>query len=213
MSLTTVQIITLARSKLLEKTSEIISDETLLIYANLTQNDILMRVFPNSHIGSATVALSSGVGSLPAGFGTLYGEATGSDNNSYEEVSINDFAQGVNPYSVTIENGQLKVSNNISSITIKYYKTFDDVTSGINPQVHNYLQELYIYGILERAFEDLQDEALSAYYKSKYESEIAKRSQIISSYEETNQRGGQMFSDQTLIQDSGVTFGSNPNYF
>jgi len=56
-----------------------------------------------------------------------------------------------------------------------------------------------IYGTLARVYEDLQDESLSQFYEQKYERMINQRIAIESSYEENNQRGGQLFSEQTLI--------------
>lgn len=215
MALTTNQIISLARAKLLEQTTEILTDATLLIYANLTQQDIYKRVFPNSHILSATVALTNGVGTLPTRFGTLYGSGLDSSENTYEEVSIEDFDNKTLNRMMTVESNTLKVyPTSVSSIDIKYYPTFADISAGSNPTIDSYFQELIVYGILARAFEDLQDEALSIFYSGKYETELEKRIKIQSNYEENNVRGGQMFTEQRLISDSGgITFGSSPNYF
>lgn len=216
MALTTNQIIALARAKLLEQTTEILTDTTLLIYANLTQQDIYKRVFPNSQILSATVSFTNGSSTdLPAAFGTAYGSALDSSNNIYEEVSIEDFDNKSLNRMFTYEAGVLKVyPNTVTSLAVKYYPTFSDITSGVNPSINSYFHELIVYGILARAFEDLQDEALSVFYSGKYEAELEKRIKIQSSYEENNQRGGQMFSEQRLISDNGgLSLGSSPNYF
>lgn len=215
MALTTNQILTLARAKLLEQSSEILTDATLLIYANLTQQDIYKRVFPNSHIASATVALTSGTGTLPATFGTLYGSGLDSANNIYEEVSIEDFDNKTLNRMMTVEGGSLKVyPTSVASIDIKYYPTFADLSAGSTPSINSYFQELIVYGVLARAFEDLQDEALSVFYAGKYETELEKRIKIQSNYEENNVRGGQMFSEQRLISDNGgFGFGTSPDRF
>lgn len=214
MQLTTNQIISLSRAKLLEQTDEIVTDTTLLIYANLTQQDIYKRVFPNSQILSATVTLTNGVGSLPASFGTLYGSGQDSARNIFEEVSIEDFDNKTLNQSMTVEGGQLKVyPTSTASIDIKYYPTFADISSSVNPSIDSYFQEPIVYGILARAFEDLQDEELSTFYTNKYEKMLKDRISIQSSYEENNQRGGQMFSEQNLIGGSGFGLGSSPNYF
>jgi hypothetical protein len=194
------KILQLARKKLLEETTEVISDEVLLDYANLVNIDLITRVFTNDKIKSATVTLVSGTGTLPADFGTLYGQGKDTSDNNYEEISIEDFDNKISLYSITVENSALKCSNeDITSINIKYYPKFTTLTSGSTPNVNEYFHECMIYGVLERAFEDLQDEELSTYYKSKYEAMVLQRSAIQSNYEENNQRGGQFFNYQQLI--------------
>lgn len=194
------QAISLARIKLLEQTPENVSDETLLLYANLTNIDLVKRTFTNDKIKSATVTLASGIGTLPTDFGTLYGQGKDGEENDFEEVSIEDFDNKTLDRMMTIEGGTLKVyPTTTASINIKYYPGFSTLTVASTPSVNEYFHECIVYGILERAFEDLQDESLSAYYKAKYESEVARRSATQSNYEENNARGGQLFSYQKLI--------------
>lgn len=200
MTLTTTQIITLARAKLLEITTEIISDATILIYANLTYTDLIKRVFTNDNILSSTISFANGVGSLPVGFGTLYGSAQDVGNNVFEEVSIEDFDNKVMNEMVTIEGGLIKAyPSTTSSLAIKYYPKFDPLTTSQNPEINEYFHECIIYGILARAFEDLQDQELASFYNAKYEAILAQKSSIQSNYEEGNQRGGVMFTYQKLI--------------
>ena len=200
MTLTTSQIMTLARAKLLEMTTEIISDTTLLIYANLTHQDLWKRVFTNDNILSATITFTNGVGSLPALFGTLYGSAQDSSNNIFEEVSIEDFDNKTMNQMVTIEGGTIKCyPTTTSSLTIKYYPTFATLTASVNPTINEYFHECIVYGILARAFEDLQDQELASFYNAKYEAIVAQKSAIQSNYEEGNQRGGVMFNYVKLI--------------
>lgn len=200
MALTVTQILNLSRAKLLEQTTEIISDETLLIYANLTQQDIIKRTFTNDKILSATVSFSSGVGSLPATFGTLYGSAQDSAGNVFEEVTIEDFDNKALDRMITVEGGTFKCyPTTTASLQVKYYPATTTLTAGSTPSVNEYFHECIVYGILMRAFEDLQDESLSAYYAGKYEADLTKRAQNQSNYEEGNQRGGQMFTYQQLI--------------
>lgn len=198
--MTVQQILQLVRIKLLEQTSEVVSDETLLLYANLTDIDLVKKTFTNDKILSATVNLTDGVGSLPSGFGTLYGSGKDSGDNNYEEVSIEDFDNKTLNQMITVEGGTLKVyPTTVSSIDIKYYPTFNTLTNASVPSVNEYFHECMVYGILERAFEDLQDEALSAFYRAKYKGELAERSAVQSNYEEGNVRGSQMFTYQKLL--------------
>lgn len=200
MSLTTIQILSLARTKLLESTTEIISDENILIYANLTYQDLIKRIFTNDKILSATVIFTNGVGTIPSLFGTLYGSAQDTGGNTFEEVTIEDFDNKISSSMITVEGGTFKVyPTTTTSLSIKYYPTFAALTAGSNPSINEYFHECIVYGILERAFEDLQDESLSGYYKQKYEGEVAKRTAVQSNYEEGNQKGSVMFSYQQLI--------------
>jgi len=201
--MTTNQIITIARNKLLETTTEIISDATILLYANLSQQDIYKRTFPNSEILSATVTFSNGTATnTPTDFGTLYGSPIDTSNNTYEEISISDFASTNAGRAVTYEGGVLKVfPTTIASLAIKYYPTYPDLTSAQNPTIDSYFHELIVYGILQRAFEDLQDESLASFYMAKYESELSKKIKAQSNYEENNQRGGSLFTQQRLVTD------------
>lgn len=193
-------ILQICRKKLLEDTTEVISDEILLSYANLTNIDLVKRLFTNDKILSATVAFSNGEGTLPATFGTLYGSAQDSNGNVFEEVSIEDFDNKVLDRMITVEGGKFKCyPTDTVSLAIKYYPTFSTLTYASSPSVNEYFHECMIYGILERAFEDLQDEELSAFYKSKFEAMVAQRSAVQSNYEEGNTRGGQFFSYQQLL--------------
>lgn len=198
--LTTNQILSLARAKLLEQTEEIITDTTLLIYANLTYQDLIKRTFTSNKILSSTVAFTLGEGALPATFGTMYGSAQDAYGNIFEEVSIEDFDNKVLERMITVEGGEFKVYPvETASLNIKYYPKWADLSLSQNPEIDEYFQELIVYGILTRAFEDLQDEQLAINYSNKYETEFQKKSSAQSNYEEGNQRGGQMFTYQRLI--------------
>lgn len=212
MSLTTAQIIALSRAKLLEQTDEIITDETLLIYANLSYQDLAKRIFTNDKILSTTISFTSGSGTLPALFGTLYGSAQDTGGSVFEEVSIEDFDNKTLSQMVTIEGGAIKVyPTTTASLAIKYYPKFADltITPTTTPGINEYFHELIVYGILQRAFEDLQDEELATVYTNKYEKELLKKISTQSNYEENNQRGGQMFNYVPLIGGSGNGGGAN----
>lgn len=212
MSLTTSQILTLARNKLIESNTDILSDATLLIYANLTQQDIFKRAFPNSQILSATITFTSGVGTLPTYFGTLYGDALRGERDYFPELSIEDFKKQTLPQAVTIEGGTIKVyPTTTASLDIKYYPTFPELTSVVNPTIDSYFHECIVYGIIYRALEDLQDEALAQFYRTKYENELNQKIAVQSNYEENNTRSSQLFSEQSLI--GGLSDDRNPNYF
>lgn len=206
MSLTTTQILTLARKKVLEYEDDILDDATLLIYANLTQEDLKKKVFTNASIKTATVAFTSGVGTPPTDFGTLASDAYQSATNTaipFPEISISDYARG-DIYGITIEAGQFKVvPSSTASLYIRYYPTITTMTSSVDPSIDSYFHELIVYGIIYRALEDLQNEVNSKYYRDKYDYELTQKLNAQSNYEEGNQRGGQMFNGISII-DNGI---------
>ena len=201
--MTSLEIATSVRRKILEEGTAIITDATLYSYINLAQLDIYKRVYPNPAITSATITCVAGACTLPSTFGTLYGPAYDTSGNSYEEVSIADFARKEFDRSITIEGGALKVyPTNIASLTIKHYPVPVTITSAVNPTINELFHECLVYGAIYRCQEDLQDESLSTYYRGLFKQELKDRIEAQSVYEETNQRGGVMFVEQSLINDS-----------
>ena len=199
--MTTQQILDIARAKLLEEGTDILTDARLLTYANFTKNDIVKKVFPNSSILTATVTFTAGVGTLPADFGTLYTDVVDANYNVFQEVSIADFARNSSGNAVTVEGGALKVfPKTTASLPIKYYPTFADLnTSSVNPLTDSYFDECYIYGVIYRAYEDLQDQELSAFFENKYDKLIKQKSETLSNYEENAQKGGVLFNGINII--------------
>jgi hypothetical protein len=198
--MTTSEILSIVRKKILESNSEIVDDTTLLIYANLVKEDIVKRAFPNNQIKPATVTFTNGVGTLPTDFGTLYGDAFKDLGNYFPELSIDDFQKKTTSQAVTIEGGQIKVyPTETASLTIKYYPIYPDVSLSVNPTFDKYFHEPMIPGILARVQEDLQDEELANLYNVKYENMLNQRIANQSNWEEGNQRAGQMFSEQDLL--------------
>jgi hypothetical protein len=204
--MTSSQILQLVRAKILESTTDIITDDTLYLYANLTKEDIIKRAFPNNQITSATITFTSGVGTLPTNFGTLYGDAFKNIGNYFPELSIDDFQKQTLTQSVTIEGGTIKVyPTETASLTIKYYPTYPDISASVSPTFDAYFHEPIVYGVLARAYEDLQDPELASLNATKYENMLNQKIANQSNYEEGNQRGGQMFSEQDLLN-GGTSF-------
>lgn len=206
--MTSSEIATTVRAKVLETSTEIISDVKLYLYMNMAYKDVYKQLFPNASITSTTVTCTAGVCTIPATLGTLYGSAYDAANNEYEEVSIMDFDRGEFDRAVTLENGTLKVSpNTVASLDIKYYPKPATLTSSENPSIDDYFHEPIIYGTIYRVQEDLQDETLVQFYQARFKQEMTDRLAIQSGYEENNQRGGTMFSEQRLVSDdSYATF-------
>jgi hypothetical protein len=203
MSLTTQQIASAIRSKLLEQTSDLVTDDSLFVNINLAYDDLKIGSFTNDQIKSATIALSSGVGTLPTDFGTLYGPAYISltDKTPLNEKSIADFDRAENgEYGITIEQGTLRVNpSTLASVLIKYYPTYAALTPTQNPEVNGYLHELIIYGALYRIHEDLQDASMRAYYEGVYNQLFAKKTGALQNYQEDNNDGGQLLNGIRII--------------
>lgn len=202
MSLTTNEVTSAIRRKLLEETTDLVTDATVLLNVNLAYDDLKIRTFTADQIQTATITFSSGEASVPLDFGTLYGDAyaTTTDKTPFPEKSIADFDKDTTINGVTIEGGKIKVApTDTTSLIIKYYPSYDALSTSQNPEINEYFHELLIYGALSRIHEDLQDEVLSKYYDDKYEALLKKKTDSMSNYEEANDRGGEMFSYQQLI--------------
>jgi hypothetical protein len=201
--MTTQSIIDSVRRKILETGTEIISAATLLEYINLAYQDVYKRIYPNSSITTATITCTAGICTLPTDFGTLYGEAYDTSNNNYEEVSIADFKRGEFERAVTIENATLNVLPlTTASLSIKYYPKPVTLTAVVDPTIDDFFHEALVYGATYRCQEDLQDENLAQYYRALFKTELADRLEALSVYEETNQRGGVFFTEQSLVSDN-----------
>lgn len=198
--MTTLQILELARRKLLEVTTDVIPENILLIFANQSYMDVYKRVFPMSDVDSTTLTMTSGASTLPTTFGTLYGDATDAEGNFYPEVPIEDFYREQTERMVTIEGGELKVfPDTVSSLTVRFWPKPETLASNVDPSIDEFFHEPIVYGILWRAHEDLQDEELSTFYKQKFEQMLTEKASVQSNYEENNQRGAAMFNYQSLV--------------
>lgn len=199
--MTTVELLSLVRKKILETTEEIVDNDTLLIYASQRQQDIYKRVFPNSKVTtSSSIALTAGSGTLPTNFGTLYSDPYDAEGNFYPELNIEDFQKQTLERGSTVEAGVLKIyPTTVASVTIKYYPTLATITTSQDPTVDTYFDKCLVLGTVSDAYEDLQDHAMAKFYDDKYEFELQRRNAVMSNYEENNKDNGQLFSDQNLL--------------
>ena len=198
--LTTNQIKSAIRSKALEETSDIISESKLDLFVNLAYKDIQYSSFTNDQIRTAEVVFTNGEGDLPEGFGTMYGPAYDHAGNRYQEQSIEAFDRDDGSNAIVVEGGKLRIKPAATiTLTVKFYPNYDPLSDSQDPEVHEYLHELIIYGGLYRAHEDLQNEALAQYYKLRFEQELQVRNAKIANYEDDNQGGNEMFIGKRLI--------------
>ena len=198
--MTTNEITQAARRKVLETTSEIVSDSTVLLYANQSYKEVWKRAFTSNQVITADIVCSNGVCTLPSDYGRMYSRTIDSDNNQFAEMSIADYHQTDPLSAFTIDEGDLLITDTeVTLLTIRYYIEPATLTAAVNPSIDEYLHEPIVYGIVWRIHEDLQDEELSTHYKKKFDEELSRRLTSQSAYEEANQRGGEMFGYQTLI--------------
>lgn len=198
--MTTNEIISTARGKVLETTDEIISSAKAYQYANQANIDVHKQVFTSNKVTSQTVACVAGVCTLPATYGRMYTNAIDQSGNEYEEVSIADYEPIGSLPQYTIESGEIKVNSlDVASLVVRFYTKPETLSSTVDPSIDEYFHEVIMYGVVWRMHEDLQDEELATYYQGKFDSELKRKISNQSNFEESNQRGGQMFSDQRLI--------------
>ena len=199
--MTTNEIIATARRKVLETTDEIVSADAALLYANQAYIEVYKQVVTGNQVTSQTVACTAGVCAIPATYGRMYTNAIDQNGREFVEVSIADFLNDdIVGYNYTVENGAIKVSeDDVTTLTLRFYAKPEALSDTVNPTVDEYFHEVIVYGVVWRMHEDLQDEELSTYYQNKFGDELKRRMSNQSNYEESNQRGGQMFTDQRLI--------------
>ena len=199
--MTTNEIIATARRKVLETTDAIVSDVTALLYANQAYIEVYKQVVTANKVTSQTVACTAGVCTLPATYGRMYTNAKDQNGREFVEVSIADFLNDdLDGYVYTIDSGTIKVSqNDVSTLTVRFYPKPETLTAVVDPSIDEYFHEPIMYGVVWRMHEDLQDEELATFYQNKFTDELNRRMATQSNYEESNQRGGQMFTDQRLI--------------
>ena len=204
-SLKTSQILEQARKIILEESDEIISDADLLLFANLTKDDIGVRVPVREFLSTAAISLVNGIGDLPTDWAAWY---KGRDSNTigtgtkFDWYKPDQFFDQNFDNGVTILNNKLNVyPNTTATMYAIYYKTLADMTNAGDevPAVPSYLAELIIWGTVSRALRILQEEDRSEYYANLYENELSKKSSGLSQQQESGQQDGQLFEDIQLI--------------
>jgi hypothetical protein len=203
MSLTTNQILSAIRRKILEETTDLVTDEVALLNANLAYDDLKFRTFTNDQIKKTTLSVASGLATLPTDFGTLYGPGyvSTTDQTAYTEKSLMEIDRNPDDYGIAVDEANNKLivrPDSTTSIIVRYFPSYDALTTTQNPEIHPYLHELIVYGAIWRILEDLQNESLSEYYRQKYEEEFAKKTNSLSNYQEDNM-SGTMFNGITII--------------
>lgn len=213
----TVDILKLARKKLLENTQEIFSDEDLLLYGNLTKDELAKRYLGNRGIKKATLNFVNGEVARPTDWNGMYfANSTGQKGgNEYKMVNIGDYYGDKYPYMLVEEDGMLKNNNGASQVTVWYFKKLSDIAISptiIDPpaELNDFLHELIVYGIVWRGFEDAQDFELSKYFKDKFEAEYTIRTSHLSELEEAPMESGEMFEPLPDLNFSGYG-ASDPN--
>lgn len=201
-ALTTNEITSAVRRKILEETTDLVSDTTVLLNVNLAYDDLKIKTFTPDQINQATITLTSGVGTLPADFGTPYGPGykDTTDRTKYNQKSISDLDANPNEEGFAIIEGEIHVTpSTTNQIVIRYYPSYTALSSAQDPEINSYLHELIIYGAMWRILEDMQNEALSEFYRQKYNELFKEKNDSLSNYNEDNIDGNQMFNQINII--------------
>lgn len=206
MRLTTAQILAVARRKLLETSDAIFTDDDLLLYANLAKDDIVDSGLTPDRLKTLAIAFTAGVATAPSDFQTHYlskDSAVPGEGNTFEWVSLEDFrAKKYDRMLCLLGADQLMVyPTATASLFTDYYQRMDDMS--VDPVVDSYLDasllELIVYGILHRAFEDLQDFELAKVYREKYAVEMGLKTQNLSYAQESPQEGGELLNPISIL--------------
>jgi len=196
-------IISQARKVLLESNNNILSDEQLLTYANLTKDDIAKRVLTPDRIKSTSIAFSSGTATKPTDFESHLlsrDSQTPGVGNSFVWVNLEDYRLRKFDRMLTVINGEITVYPADTSITYTdYYIKVDDMVLGGVCTLREELQEIVKLGILYRSFQDLQDFELADLYRKNYELDMGIKQKAISYSDETQQQDGELFNPIRII--------------
>lgn len=199
MRLNTNQIIKLARSQLLELTTDVLSEDNVMRFLNLTYQDLQMKVMDNGRLVSTTLSIVSGEAELPALFASFYGKPLDQDKRPATIISLQDFIRsGKSDRVISKQGNKLKVKGDITSLELLYYTFFENLALGDEPQTHAYLDECLVQGIIYRGLAHLQDAELAQVEKNNYDAMVSEKEALISLQEE-NSTESSLFNPITFI--------------
>jgi len=218
--MTIVQILALARRKILENTEEIFDNATLLLYANMRKDEIAKRYLGKRIIKRSSLSFSSGSVTRPTDWNGHYYSSdsqTPNTGNEFKLVNIEDFQAGVYPQMICESEGNILVfPTTTGSIYTWYYKKLADMSLDpvVDPptELDDAFHRPMVYGIVADCFEDAQDFELSKFFTDKFEAELERASQTVSQLEESSQEAGALLSPLPDLGFSGYGAGGNdPN--
>lgn len=208
-SLTTAQILAIARTKILERTDAVVSDETLLRYGNLAKDEMALRAPSQRDIKAASLAFAAGIATTPSDFLSFYGckdSQVPGEGNDYRNVSLEDFrARRHDRMVCRLGPSLLAYPSTSVTLYLDYYAKPVDISASQNPTVDDALHECIAYGMVWRAFQDLQDFELSRFFQQEFESRFAAQSSALSQLEEDPQDSGAMFNAIDILGGGGPT--------
>lgn len=185
MRLKTNQIIKLARSQLLELTTDVLSEDAVMNFLNLTYQDLQMRVLDNSRLLTVTLVTTSGEADLPENFAAFYGKPIDEMKQPVRIMPLQGFIRASDGDRVATKSGnKIKVKGNITSLSLVYYTFYDVLEFADTPETHAYLDECLVQGIIYRALKHLQDPELAQVEKNSYDAMVEEKSALISLMDE-----------------------------
>lgn len=198
-TLTTNQIIKQARTKLLELTDEVITSTAILEFLNLTHLEVQIKVLNDDQLEEAALTFSGGLADVPEDFLALYGKPVDQTGHPVRVLKRQDFLRAGNSEKIMTKKGnQFQVKGDVTSATMIYYRAYPALGLGETPQTHALLHGSYVYGIVYRALEDLQDKETAVVYKADFESSLEEKAGLISQLQE-NAIEADMFNFISII--------------
>lgn len=200
-------MILMARNKILEKTEVIFSDAQLLLFANQSKDDIALKAPNQDHLTMTTLGFVAGLATKPTDFQTHYltkDSSTPGVGNEYFWMNIKDFQKGVATTGLTRLISQMGSNLQIFPVENKtlytwYYKKLPDMALADVCPLQQGFQEACMYGIVYRAFEDLQDFELGKYFETIYKTKIIEKGRDISLSDENSRNNGALFNGIQII--------------
>lgn len=219
--MTTAQILKLARRKLLEATTEIFSDDDLLLYANISKDELAKRFLGKSLIKKTTLTFVNGYADKPSDYNGLRYAYPSADSKDFQFRSTNseDFRKERFNRMLTIEGNKFRVyPESTQTVEMIYWAKLADL--GISPEIINppeelddLLHELISYGIVWRAFEDLQDFELSRFFKDKWEADFELKKMTLNELDRGADESFELFEPLPDLNFTGYAISNDPDYF
>lgn len=195
--MTTIQIISDTRKRLLELSSGVIEDDQIIGWMNLNLTKISQEILTQDRIKKTTFTFTSGETTLPTNFLSFY---FAKDYNWY---SIEDFENDVATNMLCRIENTIKIKpTTITSLDVYYYRKPIDLsllTPSVEPELPTLLHEAIVLGTVSRALEALQEFELSNLYLQKYTTFVTEARITVSNIEEKGFKSKQFFSYQKLI--------------
>lgn len=195
--MTTQQIITDSRKRLLELGAGVFIDDEIINWANLVLIKLSSEILDQARIVKTTLSFTNGIATLPTNYMSFYFA------KDYDWVTIEDFENDIATNMICRKEGNIYIKpTTVTSLNIYYYKKPTELSLtalSAEPEIPAVAHECLVLGIMIRAFEAMQEQELATLYLNKYTALVNEAKQTISILEERNFKGKPFLSYQKLI--------------